>query len=438
MKIDFLNNFSTRFISSMLSLTAMFCSCVCLSQETVSQKTARQEVKAAEQGAAAAEDVPVSPAKTPVKRLGVVAEKPASGPTVKIDGGYMVPYTALIPGTEVKFQMVPVPGGTFTMGSPEDEEGRSEDEGPQFQVKVDPFWVGKYEVTWDEYQRFMDMDEIFKKLARKKIRARMTEFAVDAVTAPSELYDPDFTYYAGEEYDQPAATMSQFAAKQYTKWLSLLSNEFYRLPYEAEWEYACRGGTQTAFNFGDEIDELENHGWYIDNSDDMRQKAGDKKPNAFGLYDMHGNVAEWVLDGYNEKGYTHLKAGGTYSVEQTFNPPTELYSRVLRGGSWELDDVQCRSASRLASSEDWKNEDPNQPKSPWWFTDSPGTGSGFRMVRPLRAPKTIEARNAFWKPDLETIVINAESRIDGNGRGALGKVDQKLAEEIKAIKAEDE
>ena len=259
----------------------------------------------------------IAPTKA-VTRLGVTAEQPESGPFVKIDGGFMVPYTTMIPGTEVKFQMVPVPGGTFTMGSPDDEEGRLDDEGPQFEVVVKPFWIGKHEVSWDEYQRYMDMDSVFKELARNKVRARLKAFSVDAVTAPSELYDADFTYSAGDEHDQPAATMSQFAAKQYTKWLSVMSKDFYRLPYEAEWEYACRAGAKTAYSFGDDVDDLEDHAWYVENSEDERHTVGLKKPNAFGLFDMHGNVAEWVLDAYDEKGYTHLKAGQQYTVEQTF------------------------------------------------------------------------------------------------------------------------
>ena len=363
-------------------------------------------------------------------RLGLAVQQPQSGPFVKIKGGFMVPYTATIPGTKIKYQMVPVPGGTFTMGSPADEEGRLEDEGPQFQVVVQPFWIGKHEVSWDEYQRFMDMDLVYKELARTKVRPKLTEFSIDALTAPSELYDADFTYSAGGEYNQPAATVSQFAAKQYTKWLSITSKDFYRLPYEAEWEYACRAGTKTAYSFGDDVDDLEDHAWFVENSDEERHVVGKKKPNAFGLFDMHGNVAEWVLDGYNEKGYTHLKAGQKYTVEETFNKPKTIYSRVVRGGSWELDDVQCRSAARLASEEEWKTEDPNIPKSPWWFTDSPGLGVGFRLIRPLSAPKTLTEKNEFWKPDQEEIAENAAARIDANGRGSLGSVDEKLPAEM--------
>ena len=165
----------------------------------------------------------VLPAVEVKSKLGVSSELPAEGPFVKIDGGFMVPYKATIPGTNTTFEMVPVPGGTFTMGSPEDEEGRSQDEGPQFEVVVKPFWMGKYEVTWDEYKRFMDMDWVFKELQRREIRKRLKKFEVDTVSAPSTLYSFETTFEAGGEDNQPAATMTQFGAKQYTKWLSLTS-----------------------------------------------------------------------------------------------------------------------------------------------------------------------------------------------------------------------
>ena len=375
----------------------------------------------------------VLPAVKAKPKLGVSTEQPTEGPFVKIDGGFMVPYKATIPGTNTTFEMVPVPGGTFTMGSPEDEDGRLEDEGPQFEVVVKPFWMGKYEVTWDEYRRFMDMDWVFKKLQRQKIRQKLEKFGVDTIGSPSMLYDPDATYAAGDEYEQPAATMSQFGAKQYSKWLSLTSGQFYRLPYEAEWEYACRAGTKTAFSFGDDVDDLEDHAWFVENSDEERHTVGEKKPNAFGLFDMHGNVAEWVLDAYDEAGYTHLKAGQSYSVEQTYKKPMTMYSRVVRGGSWELDDVQCRSAARLASDVKWKTSDPQGIKSPWWFTDTPALGVGFRLVRPLKAPKTLAAKNEFWKPDHDEITEATLARAKAKGLGTLGKVDEKLAKEMEKV-----
>jgi len=371
-------------------------------------------------------------------KLGVSSEQPAEGPFVKIDDGFMVPYKATIPGTNTTFEMIPVPGGTFTMGSPEDEEGRSQDEGPQFEVVVKPFWMGKYEVTWDEYKRFMDLDWVLKKLQQQKLRKKLKKFKVDTIGSPSVLYDADATYAAGDEYEQPAATMSQFGAKQYSKWLSLTSGQFYRLPYEAEWEYACRAGTKTAYSFGDHVDDLEGHTWFVENSDEERHAVGGKKPNAFGLFDMHGNVAEWVLDAYNENGYTHLKVGQRYTVEQTFNQPRTIYRRVARGGSWELGRVDCRSAARLASDQKWKSSDCQLPNSPWWFTDSPAMGVGFRLIRPLKAPQTMVEKNEFWKPDHDEIASSVLDFIASYGRGACGKVDKMLPEEMKEVLEEEE
>ena len=163
-----------------------------------------------------------APQKTAAQVPGLQADRPESGRFVEVDGKFMVPYRTTIPGTDVSFEMVPISGGTFTMGSPESEADRSADEGPMVTIKVEPFWMGKHEVTWEEYERYMSLDEAFKNLHRKGIRKITEENEIDGVTAPSELYDPDFTYDAGEGPRQPAATMTQFAAKQYTKWLSLI------------------------------------------------------------------------------------------------------------------------------------------------------------------------------------------------------------------------
>ena len=369
--------------------------------------------------------------------LGIVKEKPAEGRFVETDHGFMVPYTATIPGTDVTFEMVPIPGGTFQMGSPQDEEDRRDDEGPQFEVAVEPFWIGKHEVTWAEYKKYMELDKHFKSFQQTKTRVINDKNEQDAITAPSSLYDPSFTFEAGEEPNEPAATMTQYAAKQYTKWLSLLSGQFYRLPYESEWEYACRAGTTTPFYFGDDPDELEEHAWYYDNSDELRHAVGELKPNPWGLYDMYGNVAEWVLDEYAKDHYAQFD-GKNVSVADALNKPEKLYPRVLRGGSWELELEDCRSAARLASDdEEWKLEDPNFPKSPWWYTDTPGLGSGFRLIRPLMVPADRNAKEAFWKADVEEIIEDAKNRITDNGRGAYGIVDPQLPKAIEQIDEND-
>ena len=369
-------------------------------------------------------------------RLGVVDKKPESGMFVKVGDRYMVPFKLKIPGSEVEFEMLPIPGGKFSVGSPGDETDRRDDEGPQFEVEISPFWMGKHEVTWAEYKLFMRLDKVFKAFESKGVRTVKDVSGVDTVTAPSSLYDPSFTFEAGEEPDQPAATMSQFAAKQYTKWLSRISGEFFRLPTEAEWEYACRAGTKTRFYFGDDESDLEDHAWYYENSDEMRHQVGQLKPNPWGLHDMYGNVAEWVLDQYVENHYQAFK-GKSVSAEQAWAKPSKVFPRVLRGGSWELEAEDCRSAARMGSDEEWRDEDPNYPQSPWWYTTSPGLGTGFRLLRPYDIPKKRQDKEAFWSADVPRIFKDAKNRIQDNGRGAFGIVDPELTQAIEQLTDED-
>jgi formylglycine-generating enzyme required for sulfatase activity len=185
----------------------------------------------------------------------------------------------------------------------------------------------------------------------------------------------------------PAICMTQHAARMFCKWLSVKTGRYYRLPTEAEWEYACRAGTTTAYSFGNDPAGLDDHAWFKDNSDRKYQKVGQKKPNPWGLYDMHGNVAEWVLDQYVEEGYDKL------ALKNPLVIPTVLFPRVVRGGSWEDRPDRCRSASRYGSDETWKEQDPQEPQSIWYHTDA--LWVGFRIVRPLIEP-TAEEKAAKW------------------------------------------
>jgi len=233
--------------------------------------------------------------------------------------------------------------------------------------------------------------------------------------------------------------MSQYAAKQYTKWLSLTEGNFYRLPTEAEWEYACRAGTTTAYYFGDDADQLDDHAWHYDNGDEERHEVGELEPNPWGLYDMYGNVAEWVLDSYSEDGYqAQAKLEGSkasaLTADEAWARAEKLFPRVVRGGSFELEPKYCRSAARFGSHDkDWSIEDPNFPKSPWWFTDTPGLGIGFRLIRPLNPPDGRDAKESFWKADIAKIRRDAKNRIESNGRGSWGVVDADLPSDIAGL-----
>jgi formylglycine-generating enzyme required for sulfatase activity len=367
----------------------------------------------------------------------------------------MVPYTQTIPGTEVTFDMLPIPGGDFLMGSSESEAERGDDEGPQVRVKLEPFWIGRCEVTWAEYQAFMAMYDTFKKLqllagnsdqgkaADAETQKRWDlvrshawsgdveeEWGVDAVTSATPLYDASFTYTAGEEPNQPAVTMTQFAARQYTKWLSGITGHDYRLPSEAEWEYAARAGTTTAYSFGDDRAELGDYAWFDENADFQTHGVGEKKPNAWGLFDMHGNVAEWTLDEYQEDAYAKL-GSGSLDATAALRWPTKVFPRVIRGGSWLLAAPAARSAARYKSEEqEWKLSDPNIPLSPWWFTEEPATGVGMRIVRPLK-PMTTELKQKAWEADVDDLRQDVRDRLR-EGRGVLGVADKDLPAAIKA------
>ena len=365
---------------------------------------------------------------------GLVKEKPTSGRFVKTDRGFMVPYKMAIPGTEIEFEMIPVAGGNLMMGSPASEPDREETEGPQFEVSVEPFWIGKHEIRWEEYKQFMNMYQVFKDFESYKIRPVNDDNKIDAITAPTELYEPDITFEFGSDPKQAAVTMTQYAAKQYTKWMTGITGNFHRLPYESEWEYACRAGTKTAYSFGNDPDVLEEYAVFEGNSDlEGQHHIGTKKPNPWGLHDMHGNVAEWVLDGMLDDGYTKFGTKSWKAADAVVWPKKES-SRVVKGGSWESEAAGCRSAARLGSDDDeWKSEDPNIPLSPWWYTSDPARGVGFRLFRPLREPDRKD-RAKFWDPDVEAIKFAVENRLE-EGRGVLGLVDKDLPKAISDFNA---
>ena len=296
------------------------------------------------------------------------------------------PYTEKLPGTTIEMPMQFIAGGNFTMGSPSSEAGHFGDEGPQHPVTVADFWMGQYEITWDLYNLFVSR-ELDQNQVQKNASSEV-QIDVDAVSGATTPY-VEMSFGMGID-GYPAICMTQLAAVKFCEWLSAMTGHFYRLPTEAEWEYACRAGTQTAYSFGANADQLADYAWYASNSEDKYQKVGTKLPNPWGLYDMHGNVAEWTLDQYLPTVYRQRSTGAD-------NPLTEgdkVYPKTVRGGSWMDAPNRLRSAARRPSSKKWKKRDPQIPKSKWWHTDAPFVG--FRVVRPLETP-TEEEQKKYWK-----------------------------------------
>lgn len=305
----------------------------------------------------------------------------------------MKPYTEIVEHSSGKIEMVPIRGGTFVMGSPESEPNRNDDEGPQHKVEVSPFWMSKFEITWDSYEVWMADLDIFRRTALG-IEANQRDKLADPyqISQPTKPYT-DMTFGMGKR-GYPAICMTQHAARTFCKWLTAKTGRYYRLPTEAEWEYACRAGTSTAYSFGDDPKDLDQYAWYYENSDDTYQKVGLKKPNPWGLYDMHGNVAEWVLDQHVADFY---QQSGSGVAKNPLAVPTKLYPRVVRGGGWDSDPEELRSAARAGSDEEWKAQDPQVPQSIWYHTDA--LHVGFRIVRPLVEPSA-EEKAAKWDKSL--------------------------------------
>ena len=203
--------------------------------------------------------------------------------------------------------------------------------------------------------------------------------------------------------------MTQHSCRVFCQWLSAKTGRYYRLPTEAEWEYACRAGTTTAYSFGDDPAQLDDYAWYLKNSDEKYQKVGQKQPNPWGLYDMHGNVSEWCLDQHTTDFYAKCKAQGV--VKDPLAIPLTEYKRVVRGGSWDDGIRRTRSSARVASSIDWKQQDPQLPQSIWYFTDA--LYLGFRIVRPLHEPSA-EEKAAKWDKSEPPQIDKDDDNVSGD------------------------
>ena len=285
-------------------------------------------------------------------------------------------YEQDIPGTTVKFTLVPVQAGTFLLGSAPADKLKEPDEQPQHKVKIEPFWMGAYEVSYEEYNQFFSDINISQNTP------------TDAVTRPSSPYI-DLTLGMGKTGRFPANSMQQYGAIMYCKWLYKKTGVFFRLPTEAEWEYACKAGSTTVYPFGNEVGQLGEYAWYAGNSDNKYHQIGLKKPNQWGLYDMLGNVGEWVLDQYQADYYQTIKDNTTSPLRA----PNSRHPRVVKGGSFRDEPKDLRSANRVESDLVWNRRDPQIPKSKWWNADAPFVG--FRIIRPLKQPTEQEAEQFF-------------------------------------------
>lgn len=299
-------------------------------------------------------------------------------------------YTEYIPGTMVSFEMVAIPGGAFEMGSPDTEPFRNADEGPVRKVTLKPFFMAEVETSWDEFLAFFaETLSEGRPIPDEVRRNNQLASTADAITGPTPPFGaPDQGWGYGK---RPAITMTHYAAEVYCQWLSSKTGKKYRLPTEAEWEYAARGGSQTPYFFPGNPKSFSSKGFwrkffspdtavinryvvYELNSPNRTQEPSAVAANPFGLKNMLGNVMEYCSDFYAEDAYAQT---GT----EVNNPvgPAEGKDYVVRGGDYTRDASEIRAASRDYSKHDlWLKTDPQQPKSIWWYSDI--RSIGFRVV----------------------------------------------------------
>ena len=297
-------------------------------------------------------------------------------------------YVEQIPGTLVSFKMIALPGGSFQMGSSSKEPFHQADEAPVHQVTLDPFFMAEFEVTWDQYWAFYGNTMSEGRTPPETVYANNSNPDVDAISGPTPPFGfPDQGWGGG---DRPAITMTHYAAETFCQWLSKKTGKKYRLPTEAEWEYAARGGTETPYFFAGDPKDFSDQGFwrkffdaktdsissyviYAKNSKNKTAEPSAVKANPFGLKNMLGNVMEYCADKYNPDAYGKLG-------DSAHNPLiTEGEEWVVRGGNYTSDAADLRCAARGYTKHDaWLKTDPQQPKSIWWYSDI--RGIGFRVV----------------------------------------------------------
>ena len=219
----------------------------------------------------------------------------------------------------LKLEMESIPAGSFMMGTQKAEKDSNDYERPQHKVSVPDFMMGIYPITQAQWR-----------------------FVATLPKVKTDL-EPDPSKFKGE--DRPVEQVSWLDAVEFCRRLSVHTKREYRLPSESEWEYACRAGATTAYSFGDNAAELGEYAWYGENSDSQTHPVGQKQPNAFGLYDMHGNVWEWCADDWHES-YKGAPKDGSVWIKDNKNYEAPETNKLLRGGSWFSDAQACRSACR--------------------------------------------------------------------------------------------
>jgi len=299
-------------------------------------------------------------------------------------------FTERIPASPVSFNMIAISGGTFKMGSSEDEAFHRPDEEPVRNVEISPFFMAEIELSWEEYLAFYAQTSAEGRSTDTEGLRNKKTAGTDAISGATPPYgQPDQGWGLGK---RPAISFSYHAAETYCKWLSSVTGKTYRLPTEAEWEYACRAGSTSPYSFPGDPKKFEKTGLkaklskndtavinsyiiYKENSPAKTQTPDRVQANPFGLKNMAGNVAEFCSDWYQADAYSKTPAQG---VKDPKGPETGV-DHVVRGGVFSSGAGDLRSARRdFTKNNSWLKTDPQIPKSIWWYSDC--FNVGFRVV----------------------------------------------------------
>ena len=349
---------------------------------------------------------------------GIALEKPQSGRYIETEIGYMVPYTATIPGTDIEFAMTPISNATRTA-----DGGR-------------PFWIGTHEVTLREFKEYAKLYEAFQDLRHKKQREVTVGNGADAVSAPTMVYDPMGRFVNVKGYNYPAYSMTLYAAKQYTKWLSLITSSPYRLPTETEWQHAAKAGT-AGYYWREE--QLRPMAVFNSETEDIVE-VGTRQPNPWGLYDVYGNVSEWVItelaSDITVKSDANEQATNDNAVRSRADLPIWPPLWVHKGGNFASTLEQCQFEKRaLVDEDDWSLE-ANFPVSVTWLgNDSDRVRVGFRIVREL-GKLDRDAMLPYWEAASEELRWRIQVKLE-EGRGIRGLVDPALPAIVREMQIKD-
>lgn len=297
----------------------------------------------------------------------------------------LIPYKETLRSL-AQFEMVPIKGGTFTW--------RGEKEDDVLEVTISPFWMGKHEVTWEQYEPFTDsaLPRLHNGNLPDDIREQVIN-DLDLLARPTQPYIP--LSFGMPKKGHPALAMTQHAANKYCQWISYQTGHFYRLPTEAEWEYACRAGQADNSSWGEDPAKAHEYAWFGGGPESHYHKPGLKKPNGWGMHDMHGNVLEWTLDQHvpNRKEFF-----GKDKVIDPWIKATKPYPHVVKGGHWKQNLKQLAASARGQSNPAWKVGCPMAPKNLWYHDTTPWLG--MRLVRPQKIPTAAEMYH-YWNSGVE-------------------------------------